>query len=109
MPDGDVDTEDDWRTQGELLLMRNRYTEALDRYTQTLEHHPDEPAAWVGKARALLGLDRPEAALTAADQALTLDAGYAPGYRARGASLCDLRRYDEAMTVLTRYWSLIQP
>ncbi len=51
MPDGD--TEADWRAQSESLLMRNQCAEALDLYTHILEDHPDDPAAWVGKARAL--------------------------------------------------------
>ena len=48
MPDGD--TEADWREQGESLLMRNQCAEALDLYTRVLEDHPDDPAAWLGKA-----------------------------------------------------------
>lgn len=51
MPDGD--TEADWREQGESLLTRSQCAEALDLYTHILADHPDEPAAWVGKARAL--------------------------------------------------------
>ncbi len=88
MPDGDVDADDDWRSHGELLLTQNRCTEALDLFTYTLEHHQDDPAAWVGNARALLGLDRFDEALGAADQALTLDAEHAEGYRARVATAC---------------------
>jgi Tetratricopeptide repeat len=48
MPDGD--TEADWREQGESLLTSNRCAEALDHYARILEDHPDDPAAWVGKA-----------------------------------------------------------
>jgi hypothetical protein len=48
MPDGD--TEVDWREQGESLLTSNRCVEALDLYTRILEDHPDDPAAWAGKA-----------------------------------------------------------
>ena len=50
MPDGD--TEANWHEQGESLLTSNHCPEALDFYTRILEDHPDDPAAWVGKARS---------------------------------------------------------
>src|SRR5205085_725775 len=57
---------------GELLLAIKRPAEALGRFSQALERHPNRALAVLGRARAEAALDHPAAAVTGYAQLLEI-------------------------------------
>lgn len=60
--------------QGAIFLQRGLAGEALERFDGALAAMPDHPGAAMGRGRALLELERPSHALTAAEEAVRLHA-----------------------------------
>lgn len=58
--------------RGVADLNRGHFESALERFGTVLERNPDHPEAWLGRARALLRMDRIEDAEIAARKALDL-------------------------------------
>ena len=78
------------------LISQDSHEEAIRAINRVLERDPDNRVALYGRAQALLGAARPDAALEDAEHILTLKPGDAHGYAIKMSSLVDLKRFDEA-------------
>jgi tetratricopeptide (TPR) repeat protein len=66
----------------------------------SLEVRPDQPKVLLNLARALLALQRADAALRCCDRALALDGSMVDAHRLRGSALVALGRAEEALANL---------
>ena len=62
--------------RGFARLALERYSEALSDFEDELQEDSRFPDAWLGKALALIGLDRPDEAMEALEMAIALDPNY---------------------------------
>src|SRR5689334_1866506 len=62
-----------WFNQGNALLNKQKYTEALKAFEQALRLNPNQSEAWFGRGEALYALQRYEDAIAAYRQALKLN------------------------------------
>ena len=82
--------------QWQVLLAAARFDEAVPEIEAWLEMHPNDAAAQVGLAEALVGLRRPADALPLLDKALEWDPSSVRGYVVRGEARRALGQYEEA-------------
>lgn len=75
----------------------HRYTDAEIIYDRLLKRYPKKPVMWVNKGIILLGQDRIDEALAAADHALTLAPKCVPALNLKAASLTEKHQYTEAL------------
>ncbi len=68
-----------WQSIGDVAFRQQKYPESLAHYRKAARMHPD-PVSWHGMAGAYWEMGRPDSARLACEQALTLDAAYAPAY-----------------------------
>jgi tetratricopeptide (TPR) repeat protein len=87
---------------GYSLMELERYAEATMQFTRLTTLHPHHGMGWqmLGEATRLAG--KPEAALSAYRQAISLLPDWYQPYGALGSALRDLDRYDEAMDAWRR-------
>jgi Flp pilus assembly protein TadD len=71
---------------GDTMIELGEYHEAADRFRYVLDDNANDAAAHRGYARAMLGLERPEAALVHYQAALEQDAGDVQAYNGLGVA-----------------------
>jgi tetratricopeptide (TPR) repeat protein len=92
---------------GNALYRTKQYNSALDAYDFVLsvdDHTEIVPTAvvWRNKGAVLRSQHRYDEAITAYDEAIALDAGYASAWRNRAGVLLEIGRYEEAISGYNR-------
>jgi tetratricopeptide (TPR) repeat protein len=86
---GEPDAADVYYYLGESYRMQGNYNKARDAYQEAINRDSAFAPAFLGRARANLGLNPDEDILDDLDQAISLDPNYAEAYIARGAYRVD--------------------
>jgi len=84
--------------QGNLLINKSKYDDAIKLYDQVLKIDPTSVEALNGKGLAFNKLGRYEDAITWFDNALKIDPTSAQVLNNKGISLTNLNRFEEAIT-----------
>lgn len=100
--------------QGDSLLEKERYPDALDLYDEAIDTKPDYAPAYLGRCKALTALKRPSEAIVACDDALAYSAYFPEAVRSKGnaeeqqgrllAALALYEQTNQAMPALTSAW-----
>ncbi len=72
--------------QGDRLLAKNRYPDALSTYNEAVEAQSDYAPAYLGRCKALIALKRPSEAIAACDDALAYSTYYPEAVRSKGSA-----------------------
>lgn len=94
------------RTEAERLLKQRQYQQALDRYEQLIKLKSNDAQAHWGRCESLNGLQQPDQAIVACNDALDLNPDYAEALWSQGKALRQqdrilgaLRLFEEATIV----------
>jgi tetratricopeptide (TPR) repeat protein len=90
-------TVHDYVVQGNRLVDDRQYAEAIEAYNRAIETEASTFEAWLGKARALRELGRPEESLKAYDQTLKIRSDDARPWNGKGNALNRLHDYEAAL------------
>jgi tetratricopeptide (TPR) repeat protein len=77
-------------------LLKGDFIGARDTFDRLIKLEPQNPEAWLGKARTLLNDGSAEQALDCAERAIMLDPGSTRGYSLRGDCMLTLQRWADA-------------
>jgi tetratricopeptide (TPR) repeat protein len=88
--------------EAQTLAAANRLTAALERVSELLESHPEEPRAHLLRAKILFSLQQLEASLAAVSRARQLDPTLIEAHYLEGMFLLHSNRPEEARAALTR-------
>lgn len=92
--------------QADLLLVQERFHDAVVLLERYLADHPRSPHAWAKLGQALRRLDRADDAIRACDRALELDPDYAWAWNVRGLALMALDEQAEALAAFCKACAL---
>jgi serine/threonine protein kinase len=100
--------------QGDSLLEKGRYPDALALYDEAIDTKPDYAPAYLGRCKSLTALKRPSEAIVACDDALAYSAYFPEAVRSKGnaeeqqgrllAALALYEQTNQAMPALTSAW-----
>lgn len=88
--------------EGNLLINKSRYDDAIKLYDQVLKIDPRSVEALNGKGLAFNKLGRYEDAISWFDNALEIDPTYPQVLNNKGISLANLDRFEEAITLFDK-------
>ncbi|MEM2838774.1 MAG: tetratricopeptide repeat protein [Thermoplasmata archaeon] len=89
--------------KGLILLANKRYKEADEAFSEALRYDTRNARAWLGKAKALAGMDRWGAAIQAADRFISLIPDSREGWLFKAELLLDKGRYQDAERAYAKY------
>ncbi len=101
-PETTQKTKEQWFGEGTMLVISERYGEALVAFEQAIRLDPDYVVAYNGKGNALWGLQLYSQALDAYQQATHLDPNYAAAYYNKGFAFERLGKKREAQQAYNR-------
>jgi TolB-like protein/tetratricopeptide (TPR) repeat protein len=87
---------------GKLYRIGGRYEQADAVYRRLIEAGEADAEVFLGRARALQKMKRPDAAIESARQAIALEPGYWRTHAALGGFLFEVGRYAEAMALFRK-------
>ncbi len=88
--------------RGDITLDSEQPSEALDTFQQAINLNSQSVCGWLGKARALYGLERYRAALAAYDRIDRLKPNLVATWQGRGEVLYRLERFEAANTAYNK-------
>ncbi|MBE9046401.1 tetratricopeptide repeat protein [Pleurocapsales cyanobacterium LEGE 10410] len=86
-----------WSGTGDALYLLERYSEALEAYTEATELNPAEATAWQKQGDVLYRLEQFPEAIAAYDRALELEPNNGELYNLKGRALSQLQQYEAAL------------
>jgi putative PEP-CTERM system TPR-repeat lipoprotein len=104
----DSDFHDVWYVNGEIHRLRRRFPEAVIAYSKAIEKVAGHIPARIGRATALIDLDRPEEALVDLEYARRVDAGDPQAIYLHSLVLGRMGRQRDAMNALRQADQLIR-
>lgn len=89
--------------KGLILLANKRYQEADEAFTEALRYDSRNARAWLGKAKALAGVDRWGASIQAVDRFISLIPDSREGWLFKAELLLEKNRHQDAERAYARY------
>jgi len=86
-----------WLKQGDSLLDKDNYTEALKAYERVIRINPSSAEAWGGRGEALYGLKQYQNAIAAFQRAVDLNPKFLAAWVGLGNALDDAGKSEEAL------------
>lgn len=83
--------------EGHLRLQDGKFTKALEHFEENLAENPENPAGMLGKALALIGLNRNQDAMEALDASIAIKPDFGAAYANRGILQDRMARHDRAL------------
>ncbi len=100
--------------QGDSLLKKGRYPDALGLYDEAIQIKSDHAPAYLGRCKTLIALKRPSEAIVACDDALAYSAYYPDAVRSKGnaeeqqgrllAALALYEQTNQKMPAMSQAW-----
>ena len=95
----DVKSANEWKEKGNALVKEQKYKEALDCYSKSIEYNPNEPILYSNRSAMYLNLSQYDLALKDAEKAIELKPDYVKPYLRKGKALEGLNKKKEALAV----------
>ena len=92
-------TAKEWKEKGNSLVKEQKYQEALDCYTKSIELDPSDPILYSNRAAMYNNLGKYEEAIKDADKAIELKPNYGKAYLRKGSALSSQNKIDEALKI----------
>lgn len=89
--------------KGLILLANKRYQEADEAFTEALRYDTRNARAWLGKAKALAGMDRWGASIQAVDRFISLIPDSREGWLFKAELLLEKNRHQDAERAYAKY------
>jgi len=102
MPDEEADVKEQYKKEGNQFFAAGDYVKAVAAYNKAIKADPENGVLYSNRAAAFIHLQKEVKAIKDADQAIALKPDWAKGYFRKGNALVALRRWDEAIEVLTK-------
>ena len=92
-------TAKEWKEKGNALVKEQKYQEALDCYTKSIEIDPNDPILYSNRAAMYNNLGKYEEAIKDADKAIELKPNYGKTYLRKGSALNSQNKIEEALKI----------